>query len=271
MRLHVETRGHGPVRIALVHGFLGAGPIWTDVIATADPDRYTFLLVDLRGHGASPRADRGAGERYDVASLAADLVETLPTDLDAIVGHSLGGRLLADVVGPLRPRRAVYLDPGFGLRLPRRGLAARLFWGIPGLARLLAWAYDRTDAATGEANVARSEAAHRAWDRSMVAELLHDVAAHPVAPQTPEVPSTLVLSDDGRLVVPSSDLRRYAALGWDLVRMRGIRHDMLLLDGARTAAVITRAVDTATGTAPDTTDTADTADAADTADTEVHR
>lgn len=242
MQLHVETRGHGPVRIALVHGFLGAGPLWTDVVAASDPERFTFLLVDLRGHGASPRADTGAGERYDVASMAADLVDTLPSELDAIVGHSLGGRVIADAVAQLRPRRAVYLDPGFGLTLPRSGVAAALFWRIPGLARCLAWAYDRADPATGAANVALVEAAHRSWDRSMVADLLHDVAVHPVAPARPVVPSTLVLSDDGRLVVPTRDLRRFAELGWDLLRMRGIRHDVLLLDGERTARVIREVV-----------------------------
>jgi pimeloyl-ACP methyl ester carboxylesterase len=242
MQLHVEEHGHGPVRIALLHGILGDGAIWADVVAAADPERYTFLLVDLRGHGASPRADRAAGEGYDLASLAADVVETLPTGLDAIVGHSLGGRVLADVVGPLRPRRAVYLDPGFRMLLPRRGIGARLFWSLPGLPTFLAWLYDRVDPAMGPANVALAEDAHRRWDRTMVVELLHDVTDRPVHPAAPVVPSTLVLSDQGRLVVPPADLRSYAALGWNLVRMRGISHDVLLLDGPRTARVIERAV-----------------------------
>lgn len=242
MQLHVEQRGRGPRRIALLHGFVGAGPIWADVVAAADPAEYSFLLVDLRGHGRSARADRARGERYDVASLAGDLVDTLPSGLDAIVGHSLGGRLLADVVGPLQPMRAVYLDPGFGLRLPRSGITARLFWSTPGLPWLLARLYDRTDPATGPANVALAQAAHRAWDRSMVAELLRDVTVSPVQPGAPVVPSALVLSDDGRLVVPPRDLRRYDELGWDLVRMRGIHHDVMLLDGPRTWSVIEAAL-----------------------------
>lgn len=238
MRLHVEERGHGPVRIALIHGFLADGAAWTDVVAAADPERYTLLLVDLRGHGSSPRADRPRGEQYDITSLAADLVETLPNGLDAIVGHSLGGRLLIDIVGPLRPAHAIYLDPGFGLKLPGRGLGARLFWSIPGLPRLLAWFYDRTDPATGPANVALAEAAHAAWDRSMIAEVLQDVAATPVTPSAPIVPSTLVLSDDAKLVVPRADVEQYERLGWTITRFPGIRHDMAALDGARTFEVI---------------------------------
>lgn len=238
MRLHVEERGHGPVRIALIHGFLADGAAWTDVVAASDPERYTFLLVDLRGHGSSPRADRTRGERYDIASLVADLVDTLPTGLDAIVGHSLGGRLLIDIVGPLHPAHAIYLDPGFGLKLPGRGLGARLFWAIPGLPRLLAWLYDRADPATGPANVALAEAAHAAWDRSMVAEVLQDVAANPVTPSAPTVPSTLVLSDDAKLVLPRADVERYERFGWTVTRFPGIRHDMAALDGARTFEVI---------------------------------
>ena len=242
MQLHVETRGHGPVRIALVHGFLGAGPLWTDVVDALDPGRFTALLVDLRGHGGSPRADTGAGEGYGVAMMAADLVETLPTGLDAVVGHSLGGRVLADAVGALRPRRAIYLDPGFGLRLPCDGVLGTIFWRLPGLRGVLAWAYDRVDRRIGAANVALVEAAHRQWDRSMAAEVLRDVAVHPVPPAPPVVPSTLVLSDDAPLVVPSADVDRFSALGWEVVRMRGIHHDVLLLDGPRTARVIERAV-----------------------------
>lgn len=235
MRLHVEERGHGTRRIALVHGLLGAGPVWSDVVAATDPSLVTFLLVDLRGHGSSPRSVDG---RYSVRSMADDLVETLPVGLDAIVGHSLGGSLLAAAVGALRPTRAVYLDPGFRLLLPGRGIGAELFWRIPGLGRMLAHAYDRTDPAVGPSNVAVSEAAHRAWDRSMLPELLRDVAAHPVRPARPEVPSALVLSDDGRLVVPPRDLPALRSFGWDVHRAEGIRHDMMLLDGQRTARII---------------------------------
>lgn len=238
MRLAIEERGSGPRRVALVHGILGSGAIWTDTVEASDLSEFTFLLVDLRGHGASPRADRSTGERYDVRSMAKDLVDSLPEGLDAVVGHSLGGTLLHAAVADLRPARAIYLDPGFRLLLPGRGVLADLFWRIPNIGRLLARAYDRTDPATGPANVTIARSAHRAFDQSMIPGLLRDIAAHPVHPAPPAVPSTIVLSDDGRLVVPSRDVPSFSAEGWDIVRARGIRHDMMLLDGARTALVI---------------------------------
>lgn len=106
----------------------------------------------------------------------------------------------------------------------------------------MAWAYDRVDRRLDAANAALVDAAHRQWDRSMAADVLQDVAVHPVPPAAPVVPSTLVLSDDARLVVPPADVDRFAALGWEVVRMPGIHHDVLLLDGPRTARVIEQAV-----------------------------
>jgi hypothetical protein len=82
----VRTEGHGPIRVALVHGVVGSALGWHDLVAAAraaDPGRHTFLLPDLRGHGDSARADR-----YRMTDIAGDLVETLPAGLDCVVGHS---------------------------------------------------------------------------------------------------------------------------------------------------------------------------------------
>ena len=75
----------------------------------------TVTTVDLRGHGASDRSDV-----YTVEAFADDLVETLPTGLDLVVGHSLGGSVLERAVARLAPAHALYLDPGFRLKLPPR-------------------------------------------------------------------------------------------------------------------------------------------------------
>jgi pimeloyl-ACP methyl ester carboxylesterase len=58
-----------------------------------------FLLVDLRGHGASPSMD----PPHDLESAAADLV-ALEQDLDiaGVIGHSLGGKI-ALAYGQRRP------------------------------------------------------------------------------------------------------------------------------------------------------------------------
>ena len=82
-----------------------------------------MTTVDLRGHGASDRSDV-----YTVEAFADDLVETLPTGLDLVVGHSLGGTVLERAVGRLAPAPRALPRPGFRLKLPTEGLAGRLFW-----------------------------------------------------------------------------------------------------------------------------------------------
>ena len=127
MRLTTTTTGSGPRRVGLVHGLGASAATWGPFIERLSATgRYTVTTVDLRGHGESPRADS-----YRVDDMATDLVESLPSGLDSIVGHSLGGAVLYRAAARLAPGRAVYLDPGFALPLPTSGLAGRLFWMAP--------------------------------------------------------------------------------------------------------------------------------------------
>ena len=120
MRLATATHGDGPRRIALVHGLSADGALWHGLTERIVADGgATVTTVDLRGHGASDRSDV-----YTVEAFADDLVETLPTGLDLVVGHSLGGTVLERAVARLAPAHALYLDPGFRLRSPREGLRA---------------------------------------------------------------------------------------------------------------------------------------------------
>ncbi|MDH2444572.1 alpha/beta hydrolase [Amnibacterium sp. CER49] len=236
MHLAVTTEGDGPVRVALVHGVVGSSLGWHDLVAAAEaaePGRCTFLLPDLRGHGASARADR-----YRMTDFASDLVETLPTGLDCVVGHSLGGRVLADAVAALQPERAVYLDPGFTVGLPTTGPAAALFWHLPGLGPVLNRLYRQTDRRWGADNRARARAGHRRFDSAALLPVLRDAAEHPVVPAPPAVPSTVVLTDDGFRVVPDALLAALTDAGWDVRRLPGVRHDLHLQAPERTYELI---------------------------------
>ena len=124
VRLATRHHGDGPRQVALVHGLGADGDLWsglTERLLAAGG--VTVTVVDLRGHGRSERADD-----YTMAAFADDLVETLPTGLDLVVGHSLGGSVLERAVSRLTPTHALYLDPGFRLGLPTEGISGRLFW-----------------------------------------------------------------------------------------------------------------------------------------------
>jgi pimeloyl-ACP methyl ester carboxylesterase len=239
MRLHTETMGDGERRVGFVHG-LGADsaswqPLVDLLIATGS---YTVTTVDLRGHGHSDRAST-----YRLDDFADDLVESLPTGLHSIVGHSLGGSVLVRAVGRLRPERVIYLDPGFGLTLPTTGLAGRLFWAVPPLTLGIAGARQARRSAgvragyTPEVRASLAQARDR-FDAKMALGVFRDVAFHPVPIGPPAAPSTIVLSDESPSVLSdamAADLQRE---GWQIRRLRGVHHDMHLESPDRTFAVI---------------------------------
>ena len=102
--LHIDRRGDGP-RALFVHGSISGGvATWKAQYPLAD--RCTLLILDRRGFGASPTADR---EDFEVD--ARDIGEALG-DGAHLVAHSYGdvGASLAAAARPQavapHPRRA---------------------------------------------------------------------------------------------------------------------------------------------------------------------
>jgi pimeloyl-ACP methyl ester carboxylesterase len=89
MRL-AETR-HGPAAgtpLVIAHGLFGAARNWGAIARRLAADR-PVIAVDLRNHGASPRADS-----HGYGDLAADLAETVAAHggVADLLGHSMGGK-----------------------------------------------------------------------------------------------------------------------------------------------------------------------------------
>jgi len=239
MKLTTSTSGSGPRHVGLVHGLGASAATWAPFVERlAASGRYTVTNLDLRGHGKSPRA-----QSYSVDDMAADLVESLPSGLHSIVGHSLGGAVLYRAVARLAPGRAIYLDPGFALPLPTSGLAGRLFWMAPLVSLAFAQlGQARASAAARAAYSAETRAllddAKKQFDARMAVGVFRDVAFHPVGVEAPAVPSTIVLSDQSAAVLPDPLASRLEQLGWQVRRIQGVRHDMQLEDPDRTFAAI---------------------------------
>lgn len=239
MQLQTTTIGAGPRQVGLVHGLGASAATWAPFVERlAATGRYTVTTVDLRGHGTSPRA-----ESYRIDDMASDLVDSLPSGMHSIVGHSLGGAVLYRAVAGLAPERAVYLDPGFALALPISGLAGRLFWMAPlvslGFAQLgQARASAAARAAYSPETRALLDDAKKHFDARMAVGVFRDVAFHPVPAAPPAVPSTIVLSDQSGAVLPDDLAGRLEQQGWDVRRIRGVRHDMQLEDPDRTFAAV---------------------------------
>jgi pimeloyl-ACP methyl ester carboxylesterase len=110
MRLNaVELGEGGAAPVVLLHGLFGAAQNWGAVqkrLAAAAAGRRRVLALDLRNHGASPRA-----AAMDYPAMAADVAETIGAAgaaPAAVLGHSMGGKV------------------AMALALARPGLVARL-------------------------------------------------------------------------------------------------------------------------------------------------
>ena len=107
-QLATRTWGDGPLAL-LVHGVTSSSRTWWRVGPALAGRGYRVVAVDLRGHGASPRAVSG----LSAADLAADVAETVDGPVDLLVGHSLGALVALELVGrrPGFARRLVVEDP----------------------------------------------------------------------------------------------------------------------------------------------------------------
>src|SRR4051812_37580000 len=69
-RLHYERRGRGPAKLILLHGMAGSSRSWQVVADLLDPDRFSALILDLRGHGQSV----GGETNFTFPRLTADIL-----------------------------------------------------------------------------------------------------------------------------------------------------------------------------------------------------
>ncbi|WP_327659596.1 MULTISPECIES: alpha/beta fold hydrolase [unclassified Streptomyces] len=116
VELNVALAGSGPA-VLLLHGFPHTWELWTDVMADLS-DRYRVIAPDLRGFGASSRAESG----YDAGTLAEDaaaLLGALGVSSAAVVGIDAGTppAFLLALRRPDLVRRLIVMESLLG-RLP---------------------------------------------------------------------------------------------------------------------------------------------------------
>lgn len=105
--LHVRSWGTGSRRALLIHGIMSSGRTWHAVGPRLAARGYRVTALDLGGHGQSHRGP------YTLQSWADDVTAVADTGWELVLGHSLGGVVLGQVVDVLRPARAVYSDPAW--------------------------------------------------------------------------------------------------------------------------------------------------------------
>ncbi|GLF92811.1 alpha/beta fold hydrolase [Streptomyces yaizuensis] len=193
MRLRTTGWGEGDRLALLIHGIMADHRTWRRVAPALARRGYRVLAVDLRGHGASGRADS-----YTVDDHAADLVETLPAGADLAIGHSLGALALSLAVAELAPARAVYSDPAWRLPSGPEGFRPELLTVAKGLTREEIRAMNPR---WEEADVDIETQTLAVWDEA-TAHGLGGVVGRDRMPARPVVPSLVTLADPSALVPP---------------------------------------------------------------------
>jgi len=110
----VDRGGDGPP-ICFVHGSGGSHEVWNGQHTLAD--RYPIVTLDLSGHGDSDDVDASAG--YTALSAYADDVLAVvdETDASVLVGNSLGGAVVLQILLEREFDPAAAVLTGTGARL----------------------------------------------------------------------------------------------------------------------------------------------------------
>jgi pimeloyl-ACP methyl ester carboxylesterase len=231
MKLHTVTVGTGSRTAAVVHGASRSTDVWKEFVPFLLEHDLTLILVDQRGHGDSPRA-----ESYRIEDFAQDLVDTLPKDLDYLIGQSLGGLTTAWAAAELRPKRLIGIDPALAM-------TPFSFWLIPVLGphqkKFPDWllhvlGVPPKGAAPDALERIRAEWAK--WDETCLVDIKASATARPFPAGPPAVPSTLVLAEKS-FAVRKEFADALAAAGWDIRYMKG-GHDLQTEDPAGLAEVL---------------------------------
>jgi pimeloyl-ACP methyl ester carboxylesterase len=233
VKLHTTTTGSGTKSVALFHGISGESAMFAEfaehLAATYD---LSVIGVDLRGHGLSPRADD-----YSLAAFADDVVETLPSRLHGVVGHSLGGQVLLQAVSRLLPERAIYLDPAFEVPkspvLAGRANVSEHDDGSPFSPDELA----TVNPGWGPENVQKALVSHSHWDSSMFEQVMTAMPEAKPVTEPPVVPSLVLLGGDSPLVSPEL-AQRLRDLGYEVRVQEHAGHNLHLDDVDATVACL---------------------------------
>jgi len=110
-----------PAPVVLLHGFAGTGRAWDAVIERLDPERYTALAPNLRGHGTASDA-RPVG----LDAVVVDVLAAAPPRF-VLCGYSMGGRIALHVAlaAPERIERLVLVATTAGIEDPGERAARR--------------------------------------------------------------------------------------------------------------------------------------------------
>jgi pimeloyl-ACP methyl ester carboxylesterase len=104
-RVGVAVCGQG-LPIVLVHGFTAEGILYAQTLSRLVGMGFKVVAIDVAGHGATQGLPTGGGDLDEYTALLARVLDELGVRRAVFAGHSMGGRLVAQLAAT-DPQRAI--------------------------------------------------------------------------------------------------------------------------------------------------------------------
>lgn len=104
-RVGLAVSGRG-VPLVVVHGFTAEGFLYAQTLHRLVGKGFKVIAIDMAGHGGTQGLPTSGGRLGDYAELMARAVEELGIRRAVFAGHSMGGRVVAQLAA-LEPDRAI--------------------------------------------------------------------------------------------------------------------------------------------------------------------
>ena len=103
--VRVAIAGRG-VPLVVVHGFTAEGFLYAQTLSRLVSSGFKVIAIDTAGHGGTEGLRVGGGDLSGYAELLGRVVDHLGIKRAVFAGHSMGGRLVTELVAK-QPKRAV--------------------------------------------------------------------------------------------------------------------------------------------------------------------
>ncbi|HVM53605.1 MAG TPA: alpha/beta hydrolase, partial [Acidimicrobiales bacterium] len=127
-RVQIAVAGRG-VPFVVVHGFSAEGLLYAQTLSRLVSAGFKVVAIDTAGHGGTAGFATGGGELSGYGALLGRAVDHLGIRRALYGGHSMGGRLVAELISR-EPRRAIavmLIDAIVGESWDRRVTLSRFF------------------------------------------------------------------------------------------------------------------------------------------------
>ena len=104
-RVQIAVAGRG-VPFVVVHGFSAEGLLYAQTLSRLVSAGFKVVAIDTAGHGGTAGFASGGGDMAGYGELLGRAVDHLGIRRALYAGHSMGGRLVSELIGR-EPRRAI--------------------------------------------------------------------------------------------------------------------------------------------------------------------